>query len=245
MQLYEPLETPKPLAEDLWIVDGPVVRMAYAGFEMPFPSRMVLVRLASGDLFAWSPVALTPALRDRVDALGPVRQLVSPNRIHYAHIAEWKAAYPAATAWASPGVRERAASQKIDVTFDRDLADEPDASWSADLDQLVFRGSRALEEIVFFHRRSRTLVLADLIENFEADMVDRPLRWLLRLGGVLDPDGKTPADLRATFFGHRDEARACLERMLAWDPERVVMAHGRIYDRDGKHELERAFRWLG
>lgn len=40
------------------------------------------------------------------------------------------------------------------------------------------------------------------------------------------------------------EAAACLERMLAWKPERVVLAHGRWYDHDGSAELRRAFRWL-
>jgi hypothetical protein len=32
--------------------------------------------------------------------------------------------------------------------------------------------------------------------------------------------------------------------MIAWQPEKVVMAHGRWYERDGVAELRRAFRWL-
>jgi hypothetical protein len=244
MQLYEPLNVPKPVDDGIWIVDGPIVKMAFAAFKMPFPTRMVVVRLAGGGLFLWSPIELNDALRAEIDRLGPVQHLVSPNRIHYAHIAAWKAAYPSAIAWASPGVRERAAAQRIEVSFDRDLDDAPDAAWAEELDQLVFRGSRALEEVVFFHRRSRTLVLADLIENFEPSKVEAPLSWLLRLGGVADPDGKAPSDLRATFLGHRDEARASYERMLAWAPERVIMAHGRWYPDDGVAELRRAFRWL-
>ena len=57
-------------------------------------------------------------------------------------------------------------------------------------------------------------------------------------------DGKAPIDFRATFAGHKDVARACLQRMQAWQPERIVMAHGRWYDKDGGEELARAFRWL-
>jgi hypothetical protein len=37
-----------------------------------------------------------------------------------------------------PGVRERAASRHVDVMFDRELAS-------------AFRGSRLVEEVVFFH----------------------------------------------------------------------------------------------
>ena len=243
MQLYEPISTLKPVAEDLWIVDGPIVRMAFGWLKVPFPTRMVVARLGDGTLWVWSPVALEPRLRAELDRLGPVRHLVSPNRIHYEHIPAWQAAYPDAIAWASPGVRERAASQHITVAFDHDLGDDAPAAWRDEIHQLVFRGSAALEEVVFFHRKSHTLILADLIENFERDKVRGPWRWVVALGGVLDPDGKAPRDLRWTFRKHRDLARRCYEHMLAWAPQRIIMAHGRWYPQDGVHELRRAFRW--
>jgi hypothetical protein len=50
-----------------------------------------------------------------------------------------------------------------------DLGDLPEEAWREDLDQLIFRGSRFIQEVVFFHRKTRTLVLADLIENFEPE----------------------------------------------------------------------------
>jgi hypothetical protein len=244
MKLYEPVDVLKLVDRDLWIVDGPTVTLTSSGFSMPFPTRMVVARLADGGLWIWSPVELSSELRRQLDALGPVRHIVSPNKIHYVHVAAWKAAYPDAIAWASPGVRERAESMHAQVAFDRDLVDTPDAAWAGEVDQLVFRGSCVMEEVVFFHRASRTLVLADLIENFERDKLSFSERLLTRLGGVWDPDGKAPTDLRLTFLGHRDVARAHLEKMMAWDPQRIVIAHGRWYDRDGAAELRRAFRWL-
>lgn len=244
MDLYKPLNTLKPVGENLWVVDGPVIRMSYLGGSFPFPTRMVVIRLEGDDLFLWSPTELAAGLRTQIDALGPVRHLVSPNKLHYAHIPAWKRAYPEALAWASPGVRERAASQGIDVSFDADLGTEPEPAWREDLDQIIFRGSRLLEEVVFFHRRTRTVILADLIENFEPEKVGRIYGWFARLAGVADPDGKTPADLRMTFWGRKQRARAALARMLAWEPERVILAHGRSYEADGMGELQRAFRWL-
>lgn len=192
----------------------------------------------------WSPTEPDGGLRAEIDALGPVRHLVSPNKIHYAHIAAWKRIYPEAKAWASPGVRERAASQGIDVSFEADLGDQPEEAWRGDLDQLVFRGSRFMEEVVFFHRRTRTLILADLIENFEPEKIGGAWRSLLRSAGATDPDGKAPIDLRLTFLGGKDAARASFERVLSWEPERVIVVHGRPYERDGAAELRRAFRWL-
>jgi hypothetical protein len=242
--LYEPVNVLKPLAADIWIADGAIVRMAAPlGISAPFTTRMTIVRLADGGLWCHSPIAPNEDLFAAIEALGPVRHLVSPNKLHYAHIAAWKARYPDALAWASPGVRERAASQGIAVAFDRDLDDAPPPAWSADLDQLLFRGSPVFAEVVFLHRASATLILTDLVENFEAPKLTRGMRAIARLGGVLDPDGKTPLDMRFTFKD-RGVARGCLERMLAWHPRRVILAHGRWYAQDGEAELRRAFRWL-
>ena len=242
--LYTPLNTLKPLAHGIWIADGPLVHMAALGLRAPFPTRMTVVQLADGGLWCHSPIAPDQALFAAIDALGPVRHLVSPNLLHYAHIAAWKRRYPQAIAWASPGVRERAASQHIEVHFDADLDDAPPADWADTIDQLRFRGSRVLQEIVFLHRASATLIVADLIENFEAAKLPTTMRWIARLGGVIDPDGKAPLDMRLTYLGRKAEARACLARMLAWQPRRVILAHGRCYLDNAAAELARAFRWL-
>ena len=244
LDLYEPTNTLKPVADDIWIVDGPIVRMAVGPGSMPFPTRMTIVRLANGDLFVHSPTEFDDGLSAEIDGLGKVAHLVSPNRIHYAHIPTWKEHYPDATAWASPGVRERAASQKIEVDFDRDLGDEPEQAWADELDQLRFRGSRVMDEIVFFHRASRTMILADLIENFELPKVPKKYHLLMRLAGITDPDGRTPADYRLTFLGNKDQASECARKLIAMEPQRIIIAHGRWYDTDAVAELRRAFRWL-
>ncbi len=243
-QLYEPINVLKVVAPEIWIVDGPEIRMATPFGGFPMTTRMTLVRLRDGSIWCHSPTAPDETLFREIDALGPVRHLVSPNMLHYAFIGAWKARYPAATAWASPGVRRRAAAQHIDVAFDADLADTAPDAWAADIDQLRFRGSRVLEEFVFLHRASATLVLADLIENFERAKLTPRMRALMRLGGVLDPDGKVPLDFRLTWVGRKRLARECFARIMAWRPQRVILAHGRWYPENGEAELRRAFRWL-
>jgi len=63
------------------------------------------------------------------------------------------------------------------------------------------------------------------------------------VAGTRDPDGKAPIDMRSSFSRGRPALRAAVERILAWDAERVILAHGRWYPRDGAAELRRAFRW--
>lgn len=226
---------PQRIAPDLWIVDGPVVP-----WFVPFPTRMTLARLPGG-LFVHSPIALTPALRRAVEALGTPRWLVSPNKLHHLFWADWQRAWPQAQSFAPPGL----APKRADLAFDGELRDQPEAAWAPAIDQLVFRGSRVLDEVVFFHRASRTLVLGDLVENFDPRTLAWRHRCLARLGGVLAPDGGTPLDYRLSFLGRRHQARAAWQRIAAWAPQRVLMCHGVPVMHDAMGFLERAFAWAG
>lgn len=128
---------------------------------------MVLVRLRNGTLWAWSPIALDDALAQEIDRLGPVGDVVSPNKLHHLFLGAWKTRWPAARLHASPGLARR----RRELRFDDELGDAPDPAWARDIDQVIFHGSFALEEVVFFHHASRTAVFADLIQRFEPSMV--------------------------------------------------------------------------
>lgn len=238
MAIYAPLDEPKPLGPDIWIVDGPAIRF----YGMPFPTRMTVIRLASGDLMLISPLRLTDSLRARVEALGRVAHLISPNWIHYAYLGEWQRACPGAVVWASPGVRQRAAKNKVAIAFDRDLGDGP-PPWAGEVAQLLVEGSRLHREWVFFHHASAVLVLTDMIENFEPWAFSWWGRPLAQVAGVLAPDGKAPIDMRWSFRRGRDQLRASVAQMIAWAPKTIVVAHGRCFHGDGAAELRRAFRW--
>ncbi|MDP4026522.1 DUF4336 domain-containing protein [Methylobacterium sp. NEAU 140] len=238
---YEPLHAPKAFAEAVWIVDGPEIGMDYLGLTLPFPTRMTVVRLPSGALWIHSPIAWSDGLAAALSGLGPVRHLVAPNTLHYWFLPEWQERFPDARSYGAPGLARRA---KRPLVLDESLGDAPPAAWEGAFDQCVVPG-RLLTEVDFLHRASRTLILTDLIENFEPRRVRSPvLRWLMRLAGAADPDGKAPIDMQLSFIGHRRAVRAAVQRMLAWAPERIVLAHGRCYEANGTDELRRAFRWI-
>jgi hypothetical protein len=237
---YEPLNTLKQIAESIWIVDGPHINF----YGMPFPTRMTIIRLSNGDLFIHSPISLTNSLRAEVEEKGVVKHLISPNWIHYVHISEWQQAFTNTIAWASPNVLERAKKYHIDLKFDQNLGAVPPDCWRGEIEQLIVRGSRLHVEVVFFHTKSRTLILTDLVENFESENLSWFLGKLTRLAGNSDPDGKAPLDMRLSFIGGKPALRTAVEKMIAWSPERVVLAHGRWYESNAIAELRRAFRWV-
>lgn len=231
-----------PFGEEFWIADGPIVDF----YSFPYPTRMAVTRLANGDLWVWSPVPLNPALRAAIETLGAPAHLVSPNKIHHLFLAQWATAYPSAKIWGLPSVIRK----RRDLRFADALGDEPPDAWRGEIDQAVFRGSPAMDEIVFFHRASRTAVFADLIENFALDFIRHTPGWsgwrarLAKLWGITEPHGMAPLEWRLSFLNRRP-ARAALERVLAWNPKQVVMAHGECAHEDGQAFIRRCFRWLG
>ncbi|MGH8371564.1 MAG: DUF4336 domain-containing protein [Gammaproteobacteria bacterium] len=240
-QLYEPINRLKPVAENIWIVDGPEVRMQYWGLKLPFTTRMTIVRLPDRRLWVHSPTELTDELRHAMDVLGPVSFIIAPNRLHTSWQAAWKAQWPEAV---TAGVAAEPAWSGARMNYELDLGGDGPFPWQSEVKQCFVQGGM-FSETIFFHTASRTLVLTDLVENFEMERVRGFwMRLLLRLTGPLDPDGTAPPDMRYTFRKHRAELRAAVAQIRNWTPERVVLAHGRWYESDGLREMERAFAWV-
>ena len=242
VETYPPLNVLKPVADNLWIIDGPCIPFGPKLLQMQFPTRMVIVRLEGGKLFLHSPTPITPALRREVEALGEVKWIIAPNRIHYWWLPDWYEAFPEADVYLAPKIREQAKGR---IDFDTlELTDNSGYPWDQELSTIGAEGS-FMTEFVFFHHASKSLLISDIIENFEQEKLGSWwLRWLTKIAGVQDPDGTMPKDMRRTFRKHKAGLKAAVETMIRWQPERVIMAHGRWYERDGTTELKRAFRWL-
>lgn len=225
----------QPFGQDIWIADGETVSVA--GFN--YPTRMAVMRLASGGLFIWSPTALTDELRSEVEALGPVRFIVAPNSLHHLFIQPWQAAFPGAESVAAPGLAKR----RKDLAFSGELGDTAAASWAGDIDQVVVRGNAITTEVVFFHRVSGTVLFTDLLQNFRPGT----FRGWRGLVAKLDRMTATEPQVLQKFrvaFTDRKMARVAVRAILKWPVQKVLMAHGAPVEADAAAFLRRAFSWL-
>ena len=243
--LYEPLNEYKPFARNIGVVDGPFEYLTMLGVRLPLPftTRMTVVKLKNGDLFLHSPIAFDAALAETLQSLGTVRHLVSPNQFHYAHIGEWSRAFPDAITWASPHARERARSRGIDVQFNKDLETSAPEEWRDEIDQIAIPGG-IFGEIVFFHKASKTLILADTIMNFELDKMRQPWKFATRLTGMYDPQGQIFFGMRLPLLFQRQKSRAAVERILSWQPQGIILSHGRCFETNGTAILDRLLGWV-
>lgn len=228
-----------PVGDSLWLAEGGLV--SFYGF--PYPTRSVIARLENGGLWVWSPVALTDELQAEVEALGSVAHLVSPNKLHYLYLRQWQQVWPEAKLWGPASTLRKCR----DLDFEAPLTDEAPAPWQGQIDQFWFRGSKAMDEIVFFHRPSSTAIIGDLSENFSEEFLrehwGRLSRRVAKLWKITEPWGYAPLELRLSWTD-KAPARRALDALLANDPEQVIMAHGEWRRQDGRAYLEKAFAWL-
>jgi len=222
-------------AENIFLMDGPPVHAA----GIPFPTRMIIVQLADGALWVNSPVHVTEEAKEQISDLGPVKYLVSPTKLHLWRLEEWHGLFPEAELWGTEQVPDEFKHLPLTGVLD----DVPSRGWAEDIDQVIFRGNLFLEEAAFLHKRSRTLIVADFIQNHVL-VKGRPLRnTLYRLAGVVYPNGGVPLDIRLSTI-HRSLARQAAEKLLSWDFDKLIIAHGVCLRENARPFVERAFRWL-
>ena len=221
-------------ADSIWIADGPPVRFMGA----LLPTRMIVVKLSDGSLWINSPTMAPRATIDLIAAMGPVRYLIAPTAFHTWRLEAGHRAFPDAALWSAPTVTR----EQLRIPVAGRLGDRPPADWANDLDQLIFKGSFAIKEVEFLHKPSGTVVLADLIQNYPAKPGDVFGNALRGLGGVLN--GGVPLDIKLSFATNRTLARQSLERLLSWDFDKLIIAHGQCIEYGARAFVEKAFRWL-
>jgi len=220
------------LAPEVWVASRPL-RLIVGDIG----ARMTVVRLADGSLFLHSPVRLDEPTRAELDALGPVGSVVAPSKVHHLFVRDYLDAYPAARVYGAPGLAEK----RKELALHGTLSDEAPAQWRGQIEQHLFRGAPYINEVVFFHSASRTLILTDLAFNVAADQTDGA-RLFYRLIGAAGRFG--PHRFARFLMRDRRAARASVERILRWDFDRVVVSHGAVLETGGRQRLEAAFAFL-
>jgi len=222
-----------PIHPDLFVRSVP-----YRAMGMPIDRQLVVSRLPGGSLWLQSPIPWTQALRSEVAKLGEVRHVMAASRYHDECLKEFQAEYPAATFHAAPGF----AAVRPDLRFAAEpLSDIPHPDWAAVFSQHHVRGMPRINEVVFLHRPSRSLILSDLAFNF-----GHGSHWLLAL--LMRLDGAwgrlSPSRFGKSQMKDRAAVRASIDAILAWDFDRIIVGHGHNIETGGKAALRAAFAFL-
>ncbi len=225
-------EALEQLDDELWIATRPLP--LWVG---DVGTRMTVLRLGGGNLLLHSPVSLDPALRASLDAIGRVRWVVGPSLVHHLFLGDYASAYPTAELWGAPGLAEK----RPDLRFHRVLDGTRQADWDGRVEYRLFEGAPRLNEVVFWQRATRTLLLTDLAFNVQPGAKNRAkvFHWLVGAGGRFGPHRIIRAVIR-----DREAARRSLAKILEWDFDRIIVTHGDVLERGGREALRDAFAFL-
>jgi hypothetical protein len=223
---------------NLWTVDGQA-DAGVPGFlrKYDFSTRMTVIRLPNGGVFLHSPVRLTDQLRRELEGLGTVRAVVAPNKAHHLYVGDYRVPYPEARFYGALGLQ----SKRKDLAFFGMLGDEPMPEWRGTIEQHLFRGAPWLNEVVFFHPESRTLLLTDLAFNVPTGKV-WGIPFVFRIMGAEGVFGPH----RFIRFAIRDgnAALRSLRKILEWNFDRVIVTHGDILETGGREKMKQAFKFI-
>ena len=229
----------KQVDTNIWIQEQ---SLQYWGLEVG--TRMTVIRLSGDRLVLISPVKLDTENQREISNLGEVVYIIAPNLFHYLYIQDCKNIYPQAQLLAVPGLANKQPELKIDCVFFQDEID-----FQSELEYILFAGFRVslitkaatLNEVVFYHRASKTLILTDTAFNF-----DRSFPWLTQLGAKLMGSYNTlqPSLLEKLVIEDKEQVKASVEKIFNWDFQRVIMAHGSIVENDAKAQLKKGYDWF-
>jgi Domain of unknown function (DUF4336) len=222
---------PETLAPGVHCFDG---ECSPVGLQLG--TRMTAIQLSAGGLWLHSPRELDDETRTELEALGSVKFIVAPNKVHHLFVAPYPSAFRGATLVGAPGL----AKKRADLPFEAELGDEAPPEWASDIEQTLLRGAPYVNEVVFFHRGSKSLLLTDLAFNFAS----HGHWWTRTYLGLMDGFGFGPSRVMRACIRDEKAARASIDRVLEWDFDRVILPHGDVLEHGGREALRAAYAWL-
>ena len=215
------------MPDSVWATERPVW---FSGVRLR--ARTTVVRLAGGALWVHSPSVPGDDLCAALDALGEVRWIVVPNRYHHLQAPATAARYPQAVVVGPESALAR--NSRLSVALS---AEDPDyVRATPELTPIHLGGVPFLDETVFFHAASGSLIAADLL--ISACARDHwSWRTAARVCGCYEK-ARTPPDVRIKTPASAALAES-IAQLRALPLERILVAHADpITDRPAEQLLD-------
>jgi hypothetical protein len=229
----------KKLNSNIWTVDR---KQQYHGQEVG--ARMTIIRLDNRKLMLISPIDIDDTLATELSAYGEVAYIIAPNLYHHLYLRTCCQRYFNAKVYVARGL----ADKYSDISCITLLSTPPD-DWADSIDQVEFEGYAVqelsghveLNEVVFFHKETKTLILTDTAYHIAASspLLNKLIAKAVGLYGVLGP---TALEKFATK--RKQDALKSLLKVLEWPFDSIVMAHGEIIQSNGREKLINGYQWL-
>lgn len=193
---------------------------------MVLPVRSTLVRLRKGS------VLISPGSKlalDQLKNLNVVTDIVAPNLFHCAGVSKANSVFPNAKTWVSPGGKELKPKVIWGDELSLDLWPYQD-----ELPMILLKGMSKVNELIFYHRKSKSLIVADFCFNL-LDVEGLGARIILSLFGSYKKFAISRFFIR--FIDDKVEFEKSLVELFSFDFENIIVGHGKNVIGDAKNKL--------
>ena len=223
------------------------------------------VKLTSGALAVFSPVALTPEVKATLADLGGNLQfIVATDAEHHIFISDWAKEFPEAKIIGPEGLPEKRlkaddpkiGKEKFFAVFEAKTKRETRITEEFDRDfEYEYVDAHPNKELVFFYKPDRVLIEADLMFNLPPTEQYSRVPEEGRKDGAL---GKLFSSFQSTegaakgqkrFIWHalsrsdRSGFNDSVQRIHGWDFTTIIPCHGDSIEGNGKEVFEKVFGW--
>lgn len=229
--------------------------------------RATIVRLTSGALAVFSPVALTPEVKAKVAEMGGrLQYIVAPDLEHHIFISEWKREFPDAHIMGPEGLPEKRAKVQGDDKIGHEefntvfkAAEKGKQATTAEFDADFaheFVDAHPNKELAFLYRPDRVLIQADLMFNLPAvEQYSRVPQAAKSGGGLLNrfftsmntTAGDATGIKRFLWYAisskDREGFNGSVRRINEWDFVTIVPCHGDTIEGNAKEVFLKVFEW--
>lgn len=228
----------KEIDKNIWVAEQP---LKYFGLSVG--TKMTVIRLKNGKLVVISPIQLDESLINQLKEIGDVAYIIAPNIYHYLFTSEFKALYPKANLLAAPGLETKRPEVPIESTIREGENLFPD-----EIEYLLFDGFKTfafdhtlMNEFVFFHPESSSLILTDTAFHFDETF---PILTQLTSRIIGGYKKLSPSILEKLATQEKEKVKQAVKKVLLWNFKRVIMAHGSIVENDPKSKFREGYEWF-
>jgi len=223
--------------------------------------RGTLVKLGTGNVAVFSPVALTPEVKAKVSSMGTLKYIVALDYEHHIFISPWSKEYPQAEVIGMEGLPEKReadpATKGTKFTHVFSASNKHDMRISAEFDDefsYEYVESHRNKELVFVHKPSRTLIQADLMFNLPAtEQYSKTGEsatsgiFTKIFGAIMNTRGDMIWQRRLVWLSGKADRPAFTESanvIKSWDYDRVIGCHGDVIETGGKAKVDLLTAWF-
>lgn len=185
-----------------------------------------------------SPANLSDQQVSEIRKAGEITDIIAPNLYHHLSVLRAQSWFPKAQLWGAQGFAEKRPDIHWNHLFEKKSSLE-NWPYHESLEYRLIEGAARMNEVVFYHKASRTLLVIDLLFH-----IKNTKGWLSPVIYTLmgTRNKLNMSRLWNSLIKDRPAMKNSIQEVLNWDFDRIIFCHGDTVHTGGKELAREIFK---